>query len=194
MVRLRFLVRVQRFENLSMLKGLHNGRTYFSLPVSGQPRPSRSTACSQAAPISIGPPRLLPELDALLHCSDDQGLPGQLAFYLPLPVPGQISWMGFYVVTGGTFVMQSSSWFSETSSMESWPSSSPRTAIIKMARHPESGEPIFSSRNAAGRHYVRGLALGGINCVSYVEYFAGTVITNCQTRATFPRTTFVCQP
>jgi hypothetical protein len=53
----------------------------------GDPAKSRSKACSQAAPISFWPPTLLPELDALLHWSDDQVEPGHLAFHLPLPVP-----------------------------------------------------------------------------------------------------------
>ena len=60
----------------------------------------RAKACSLAAPFRFGPSRLLAELDALLHWPDDQGIPGHLAFHLPLPVPWQISWTGFYVGLG----------------------------------------------------------------------------------------------
>jgi len=70
----------------------------------------------------------------------------------------------------------------------------------KMARRPESGEPIFSCRNAVGRHYVRGPAFDPrywsrlVRCVlrqhqrqdvRNVLYVAGaitTVISNCQAR------------
>ena len=83
---------------------------------------------------------------------------------------------------------------------------------MKMARHPESSEPISQVETQREGIMYEGLhlALGGIDCFSYVEYFAstnGTMSAMCCTSlerprrssltaklgnlATFPRTTLV---
>ena len=55
---------------------------------------------SQEAAISLGPSRLLIDLDGTSHRSGDQGVPGHLAFHFSLPMLPQIfgrqSWQSFW--------------------------------------------------------------------------------------------------